>query len=158
METTTKYDVAEIKWPEKTFIAKRARMSFDMLPVFFKESYGAIYGFLHDHGLHPTDMPCAIYYSIDEHKEESDLAAAVPVESGLPDMKEFEKIVIPSSKVVTTTHYGSYEAMHPAYRVLEKYLADHGLERKLIVEEYFSDPEKEVDPAKWKTNVYFVIK
>jgi hypothetical protein len=28
----------------------------------------------------------------------------------------------------------------------------------LIVEEYFSDPKKEVDPAKWKTNIYFVIK
>ena len=91
-------------------------------------------------------------------KNETNLAAAVPVEGNIPENDEFENIVIPSSKVVTTTHYGSYENMHPAYRALENYLADHGLERLLIIEEYFSDPKKEVDPAKWRTNIYFVIK
>jgi effector-binding domain-containing protein len=158
METATKYDVAEVKWPEKTFIAKRASIAFDNLPAFFAESYGAIYGFIHKRGLHSKDMPCAIYYSIDEHKKETDLAAAVPVEGRVDETEEFENITIPSSRVVTTTHYGSYENMHPAYRVLEKYLADRGLKRELIVEEYFSDPAKEVDHAKWKTNIYFVIK
>jgi len=158
MKTAAKYNVAETKWPEKTFIAIRARIAFDTLPAFFAESYGAIYSFIQEHGLHSKDMPCAIYYSIDQHKKEADLAAAVPVESEVPETEEFEKITIPSSRVVTTTHYGSYENMHPAYSVLEKYLADRGLKRELIVEEYFSDPAKEVDPAKWKTNIYFVIK
>jgi effector-binding domain-containing protein len=158
MATTTKYDVTEIKWAEKTFIAKRARIAFDDLPVFFSESYGAIYDLIHKHGLHSKDMPCAIYYSIDEHKKETDLAAAVPFEGEIPEINEFEKITIPSSRAVTTTHYGSYENMHPAYRALEEYVADHGLRKELIVEEYFSDPKKEVDPAKWKTNIYFVIK
>ncbi|MBA4053576.1 MAG: hypothetical protein C0490_02590 [Marivirga sp.] len=158
METATKYDVAEIKWPEKTFVAKRARITFDNLPAFFGESYGAIYSLIKELGLHSKGMPCAIYYSIDEHKKETDLAAAVPVEGSVPETQEFEKIIIPSSRVVTTTHYGSYENMHPAYRALEKYLADHGSERELIVEEYLSDPQKEADPAKWKTNIYFVIK
>ena len=158
METSIKYDVTEIRWVEKTFIAKRARIAFDELPFFFAESYGAIYDFIQKHGLHSKDMPCAIYYSIDEHKKETDLAAAVPIEGEVPETKEFEKITIPSSRVATTTHYGSYENMHPAYSALERYLADHGLKRVLIVEEYFSDPEKEVDPAKWRTNIYFVTK
>ena len=158
METATKYDVAEIKWPEKTFIAKRGTISFDSLPAFFAESYGAIYGFIQRHGLHSKGMPCAIYYSIDEHKKETELAAAVPVEGGVSETAEFEKITIPSSRVATTTHYGSYENMHPAYRALEKYLYDHGLKKELIVEEYFSDPKIEVDPAKWKTNIFFVVK
>jgi effector-binding domain-containing protein len=127
MATTTKYEVREIKWSEKTFIAKRARMAFDDLPSFFGESYGAIYGFIQQHGLHSVDMPCAIYYSIDEHKKETDMAAAVPVEGIIPETEEFEKITVPSSRVVTTKHYGSYETMHPAYSILERYLADHGL-------------------------------
>jgi len=155
METTTKYEVTEIRWAEKTFIAKRARIAFDDLSVFFAESYGAIYDFIQKNGLHSKDMPCAIYYSIDEHKKETDLAAAVAVEGEFPETNEFEKITIPSSRVVTTTHYGSYENMHPAYRVLEKYLADRGLKRELIVEEYFSDPKKEVDPAKTENKYLF---
>jgi effector-binding domain-containing protein len=156
--TTTTYDVKEIRWPEKTFITRRAKIAFEKLHTFFQESYGAIYGFIQQNGLPATEMPCAIYYSIDENKKETDLAAAVPVEGKIAEVKGFEKTVIPSSRVVTTTHYGSYETMHPAYRALEKYLTDHGLTKELIIEEYFSDPEKEKDPAKWKTNIYFIVK
>jgi effector-binding domain-containing protein len=155
---TTKYEVREIKWPERNFLAKRATIAFDNLPAFFGESYGAMYGLIQERKLHPIGVPSAIYYSIDEQKKETDLAAAVPIEDGDAEIKEFQKITIPSSQVVTTTHYGSYENMHPAYRALEDYLIDHRLKKDLIVEEYYSDPEKEKDPSKWKTNIYFVVR
>lgn len=39
METKTKYEVKEITWPEKTFVTKRAKISFDKLPAFFTKTY-----------------------------------------------------------------------------------------------------------------------
>lgn len=157
METATKYAVKEINWPEKTFIIKRATMPFDKLSDFFKENYGSIYGTLAKAGIQPVEMPCAFYYSIDEANKETDLAAAVPVMNGTPEMAGFEKVVLPPSKVVTTTHIGPYESMVAAYGAMEQYFTEHGLEKGLVIEEYFSDPEVEKDANKWKTNIYFMV-
>ena len=157
METIAKYEVKQMKWPAKTFITRRATKQFDQLPAFFGESYGEIYGALQKSGVAAHGMPCAFYYAIDEAKKETDFAAAVPVEGEVPEIKGCDKVTLPAAEVVTTTHYGSYESMGPAYEALEKYLAGHALKKTLIVEEYFSDPVKEKDPAKWKTKIYFLV-
>lgn len=158
METIAKNEVKELSWPERTFIAKRDTIAFDKLRDFFGETYGAIYAEIQKLGSETSDPPCAIYYSLDEEKKVTDLAAAVPVQRSTPEVKGFKKITIPKSRVVSTTHIGSYESMMPAYERLEKYLKEHSLKRELIIEEYFSDPEVDKDPSKWKTNIYFIVK
>ncbi len=157
METATKYAVKEINWPQKAFIIKRATLPFDKLSDFFKENYGAIYGALAGKGIHPAEMPCAFYYSIDEAKKETDLAAVVPVSIGAPEIPGFEKVILPPSKLITTTHIGSYESMGMPYSAMEQYLAENKLQKGLVIEEYFSDPEVEKDASKWKTNIYFMV-
>ncbi len=158
METKIAYDIKETTWPEKTFITKQATVAFDELPNFFGNTYGAIYGLVQKLGIQACDPPCAVYYTIDEVKKETRLAAAVPVKGPLPEINDFEVLVLPASKVITTTHYGSYESMGPVYQAMEQYLNEHHLERELIIEEYFSDPAIEKDPGKWKTNIHFVLK
>lgn len=158
METTTKYEVKEILWPGKTFITKRAEISFDKLPGFFTESYGAIYEALKKTGVETDEPPCAIYYSVDEAKKETDLAAAVPVHKPVNEIEGFQKLTIPKSKALLVTYYGSYENMGYVYATLEKYVASHKLQKEWMLEEYFSDPAVEKDPAKWKTNIYFIVK
>lgn len=158
METIARYEVKELAWPERTFITKRDFVAFDKLKDFFGKNYGAIYAEIQKRGFEANDPPCAIYYSIDEENKVTDLAAAVPVKRSTPEMKGFSKTVIPKSRVVTTTHIGSYESMMPAYETLDKYLKEHSLNRELIIEEYLSDPEVEKDPDKWKTNIYFLVK
>lgn len=157
METATKQAVREITWPEKTFIIKRSTMPFDKLSDFFKENYGAIYGALAGKGTQPTEMPCAFYYSIDEANKQTELAAAVPVSADTPGIAGFEKVTFPPSKLITTTHIGSYESMGVSYGAMEKYLAENTLRKGLVIEEYFSDPEVEKDATKWKTNIYFMV-
>lgn len=157
METATKQVVREITWPEKTFIIRRTTMPFDKLSDFFKESYGAIYGALAGKGIHPAEMPCAFYYSINEIKKETELAAAVPVKADTPEIQGFEKVTFPPSKLITTTHIGSYENMGMSYAAMERYMAESKLHKGLVIEEYFSDPEIEKDASKWKTNIYFMV-
>jgi len=152
------YEIKENIWPDKTYIIQRATVSFDKLSEFFSKSYGAIYSQIHKLGITTNEPPCAIYYQIDEEMKETDMAAAVPVKEPLPEIRNLKKVVIPQSKVITVTHYGSYESMMPAYRAMEKYLNDHNLKKELIIEEYFSDPEKEKDPSQWKTNIHFILK
>jgi effector-binding domain-containing protein len=158
METIVKNEIKEMTWPEKLFITKRDRVSFDKLSSFFGDAYGALYSTIQKLGLTAQGMPCALYYEVDEFKKETDVAAAVAVTGPVPELKEFNKIILPKSKVLTTTHYGSYENMGPAYEELEKYRKGHALKKELVIEEYFSDPAIEKDPSKWKTNIYFVVK
>ena len=158
MKTLAKYEVKEVMWPPRTFITKRETVPFDRLTAFFTDSYRSMYAAAKQLNLRINEPPCAIYYTIDEQKRETDLAAALPVQRSVADIKPFKKISIPKSKVIMTTYYGSYENMAPAYAALEEYMTEHALKRGLILEEYFSDPGKEKDPAKWKTNIYYVIK
>lgn len=157
MQTTIQNEVKEIQWPGKTFVIARATIAFDKLTDFFGEKYGAIYGAIYQMGLQATEPPCAIYYSINETTMETDLAAAVPLSGDAPAIPGFDKLTIPVGKAVTTTHYGSYDSMAVTYTLLEKYMTEHGLKRKWIVEEYLSDPAIEKDPANWKTNIYFIL-
>ena len=158
METLTKNEVKEMTWNEKVFLTKRSNVAFDKLPAFFGEAYSTIYSAIQNQGLSAEGMPFAFYYDIDEFKKETDVAAAVAVNGQVPELTDFKKVVIPKSKVITTTHYGSYESMGPAYEELEKYLKSHSLKKLLMIEEYFSDPTVEKDTSKWKTNIYFIVK
>lgn len=157
METTATYTIKETQWPEKAFLTIRAVKRFDALPQFFGESYGALYDALQKQGIKTCDMPCAFYYSIDEVKKETDMAAAVCVQGQFPEQGPFEKVILPPSRVISTTHYGPYESMMPAYQAMEQYLKEHQLKRTLVIEEYFSDPTVEKDQSKWKTNIHFVV-
>lgn len=157
MEPAIKNEIKEIAWPGKTFITKRATIPFDKLTDFFGENYGAIYSILYKAGLQPAAPPCAIYYSVDEVKKETDLAAAVPAPASITAMEGFDVINIPQSKAIAATHYGSYDSMAETYGLIGKYMAEHGLKQKWMIEEYLSDPAIEKDPANWKTNIYFVL-
>lgn len=158
METTVKYEIEEIVWPQKKFIIKRAKVSFDKLSTFLAETYKDIYMAAETAGRGTNEPPCAIYYSVDETRKETDVAAAVPVKTGGNEIEGFDELMIPESKALLLTYYGSYENMSPAYQALDKYATDHHLHTQLMLEEYFSDPSVEKDPNKWKTNIYFLVK
>lgn len=158
METKEKYNVTEIIWPARTFVGKRVTLPFDKLKAFFSESYRLIFDYIHSNHIEQNEPPCAIYYRIDEKMKEADLAAAVPVKGWLTESQEFENILLPESRVLTTTYYGPYDKMKPAYLTMEQYLREHGLKRDLIIEEYFSDPAIEDDPDRWKTKIHFIVK
>jgi effector-binding domain-containing protein len=158
METLIRYEINQITWPERYFVIKRALVKFDNLPIFFGDSYRHLYCAVENLGLTPIKLPCAFYYSINEGKKETDVAAAIPVKENLSDVKDVDKVVIPPSKVLMTTHYGSYENMTAPYAEMEKFLKEHNLQKALTIEEYFTDPSIEKDPNKWKTNIYFVLK
>lgn len=157
MTDLTSHEVREIAWPAKTYVTRRATLAFDKLSEFFRESYDAIYSAINQHDIQITEPPVAIYYSINEAENKTELAAAVPVPEHAPGIVGFEYVHVPVSRAVTITHYGPYDSMPATYAVLGKYMAEHKLQQKWMIEEYLSDPEVEKDASKWKTNIYFVL-
>lgn len=158
METTTTYKVKETTWPDRAYIVKRAVVPFDKLSGFFKENYGALYGALQQQGIRPAEAASAFYFNIDEAKKETEVAAALQLPDVTTEIPGAEKFILPGGKRIMTTYYGKYEEMMPAYQELENYLKEKGFTKELYIEEYFSDPEKEKDPAKLRTDIYFAVK
>lgn len=156
MEKITTYKIKEVKWPRKTFVAKRATLPFDQLNRFFAESYKEIYTALNKSGLIPVDPPFAVYFSVDAQKMVTDLAAAVviPESAKVPD--GFVQITIPESNALLLNYSGSYDNMTNAYEELDNYVEKHQLKKSWVLEQYFSDPLKEPDPNKWKTDIYYI--
>lgn len=158
MEQVLSYKISQVDWPDKYFLIKRATLPFDKLQGFFGEAYGEIYGALTKKELPPLGAPLAFYYAIDEEKKETQMAAAVETVSDLFGVEKLESLKLPAGKMITTSYTGPYENMQPAYKEMDEYLKEHGLEKELVIEEYLSDPAKEKDPRKWKTNIYYKLK
>jgi len=157
METKTIYEIKESNWPERAFIAIRKKLGFDKLSGFFTEHYGAMYPALTKAGVAATEAPFAIYYEIDEKNGQTDVAAAVPVNLNAPAIGGYEKIVLPASKIVSVVDKGPYDGMMPAYAAMDEYLASHNLKRRLILEQYLSDPVVDTDKSQWKTEIFYVV-
>lgn len=157
MQPTVNNDVKEIAWQEKTFLTIRKTLPIDKLTEFFSQSYGSLYGALAKGGIPVTEPPCAIYYSVDQAKMVTDLAAAIPFQGKLADIQDFEVVRLPASKALTITHFGSYDSMGGTYSLLDNYAKEHGLMPKWMIEQYLSDPQQVKDPAQWMTNVYYVL-
>lgn len=157
METKLKHVLKRVSWPAKQFAIHRETLPFDKLSDFFKKNYDAMYQEISRQGISSTQPPCAFYFRVDETRKEMDLAAAVPVDGVLKPSEAFDVFTLPASDLVTTTHYGSYENMGPAYQEMDEYLQANKLKKGLAIEEYLTDPLIEKDPAKWQTNIYFVI-
>lgn len=158
MEKTSTYQIKEVKWSGKTFIAKRATLPFEKLSGFFAESYKEIYTALNKSGREPADPPFAVYFAVDAQKMVTDLAAAVVIPGSVKVPEGFMQITIPESKALLLTHYGSYDKMTNAYAELDNYLEKHQLKKSWVLEQYFSDPVKEPDPNKWRTDIYYIVK
>ncbi len=157
METQISYEVKEVVWPEKTLLTKRTTTTMDRLPGFFQEAYEQLYHLLQTQGQRPEEPPFAIYYSVDEATHETDVAAGVSVSGPVRVLSKFQQVTIPPSRALLLTYYGAYESMRPAYQALGQYVRDHRLEPLLMMEQYFTDPGIEKDPAKWRTDIYFIV-
>jgi effector-binding domain-containing protein len=158
MQQTVTYQVKETTWPERSYLIKKAMMPFDKLSDFFKEQYRLLYGALQQKGIRMPAVASAFYFSINEETMQTDVAAALQLPDTTTEVEGFEKFILPAGKRITTTYYGTYEEMMPAYEELKNYLQQKGLTKELYIEEYFSDPEKEKDPAKWRTDIFFAVK
>ena len=73
------------------------------------------------------------------------------------------------SRYVVLRHIGDYEGLIDANAALQQWAQDHGLEFDMTgtpegsawgsrFEEYITDPSKEPDPAKWETDVAYLLR
>jgi effector-binding domain-containing protein len=152
------YEIKEMEWPETNYVGtKKEMLTFDKLREFFGKNYPAIFMELEAQKVKPESAPSAIFYSYDEAKGQTELAAVVRMAKGAK-LKGFENHVLPAGKVLHIAYYGDYSKMAEPHQAMDKYMKEKGLTHSVVVEEYASDPGTEKDSTKWLTNIYYLLK
>jgi effector-binding domain-containing protein len=160
------YDIDEQKWEERTFIStKKERIRGEECSAFLGANLPKIYADLGKAGIQPVMAPSMIFYSWDEKTMMTECVAAMAVPSDdkkakekINGLKNWEKCIVPESKVLHIAYYGDYGKNMDAHVAIENYMKEKNYLKDLVIEEYVSDPTVEKDTARWLTNIYYVVK
>ena len=154
------YEIKEINLEPKIYIAKRATVKFQDVPMFYETNLPALFEALGKAGVQPAGMPSGLYFSWDPQKQETNMAAAIPVAAGtkVPKIAGAEEIKA-EGKALLMAYYGPYEKLEQAHMAFEKYMKEKNIEwNNVTIEEYVTDPKSEPDTSKWLTNIYYLVK
>lgn len=151
------YRVQLVDVPVRYFVAVRETISIDEISEHYAKNLPKIGADLGAKGIEMAGMPCGLFYSFDEEKQETEVAQAIPVKEKVT-LGEYAGIELPAGKALLIEYYGDYENLVAAHEAMDKYVEENGIKTGMpVIEEYVTDPGTEPDPAKWLTKVYYPV-
>jgi len=146
------YDISVKKLARRHTLVIKGSMRADELPNFFGQAFGELFGYATRKGSMPDGPPFARYPSVGP--EQVVVEAGVTVASPVAGEGRVEASDLPGGEAAVTTHIGPYESLHEAYRAVEAWMQANGrAPGGAPWETYFSDPQQEPDPMKWRTEI-----
>ncbi|HET6186619.1 MAG TPA: GyrI-like domain-containing protein [Trebonia sp.] len=132
------------------------------------EAFPELFGWLAKTGTAPVGPPFIRFLVIDMEAL-LQLELGVPVAAPVPESGRIRPGMLPAGRYVVLRHIGDYEGLIDANAALQRWAQDHGLEFDMTgtpegsawgsrFEEYITDPSKEPDPAKWETDVAYLLR
>lgn len=115
-----------------------------------------VWRYLRKHDVYPAGPPFTRYHGYSDNKV--DLEGGMPVADALPGEGRIAAGELPGGMVAMTTHTGAYEDLPDAHEALQTWITTNG--KKSLGphwEIYVTDPGKEPDPFKRKTDLCWPI-
>ncbi len=142
--------------PEQPTAVVRQRISMDetdRIPGWIGSTFEAI----ERSGQQPAGMPFVRTLAMD--------GGGMEVEVGWPVSAPFEGDAdvqggtLPAGPAAVATYYGPYDGIGPAYEAIQAWCTEHGHEvAGPPWESYFTSPDQEPNPAKWRTDIHFPVR
>ena len=155
--TSIDYTIKELQWEASTYIGRKESVSFDEMDQYFETHFGLLSLVLEKEKIEPLSAPSGLYFSYDGVNQRTDLSCAYKVPNGIK-VKGWESFEFPASKVLCIEYKGDPSNSGEAHKAMDSYIREHGLEYKMVIEEYLTDPKTEVDKAEWMTKIYYLLK
>jgi effector-binding domain-containing protein len=151
------YKINETRLEEKHYVMNRQLISIDNVQQFYSQNLGALFNQVQEADLKMDGMPCGLFFSYDELRKKTDMAAAIPVEKEV-NLKNAQNITLPENRAIQIDFYGPYEGLSKAHDALKDYIEDYELKMNYpIIEEYLTEPGSDSDPSEWQTKLSYYI-
>lgn len=145
----------------------RVAVTMAGFPAAADSTFPALFAWLGSHGVAPAGAPFIRYHVID-------MAAGLQVEFGAPVAAPVEGDgqvqpgTVPGGRYLVLRHTGPYDQLIGANAALQDYARQHGIAFAARdtpagqawdgrFEHYLTDPTGEPDPARWQTDVAYLI-
>lgn len=150
----TEFEIVQTE--QRPAAVMRGRHPVAELPAFFGTAFTTVMRAVTAQGIAPAGPPFGYYPEMPGAVVS--VVAGVPVTRAVVADGDVEPFVLPACRAVTGVHVGSFDALELTYGQLEAWAARHGVTLAGGPwEEYLSDPEREPDPATWRTRVVWPI-
>jgi effector-binding domain-containing protein len=152
------YLIEEIQWPEMAFICtSHTTIPFAKATEFFGANFPTMFQAISKKNIKSEMAPCAAYYNWDTKNMTMECAAMVQVPKET-EIKGWQKCEIPPSRIIKSVYMGDYKYTEKAHEAMQAFMKDRNFNFAYCLEEYVTDPMSEKDPARWQTNIYYVLR
>ena len=149
----------------------KATVTMESIGSAVDQALPELFGWLAGKGIPPAGAPFIRFLVIDMDAE-LQIEMGVPVSAPVGASGRVQPGVLPSGRYVVLRHIGPYDGddgLIPANAALQEWASKHGVEFDSSetpkgsvwggrFEHYLTDPSAEPDPAKWETDVAYLIR
>jgi effector-binding domain-containing protein len=145
-----------------------ATVTMDGIAAAVDDAYPELFGWLAGRGIAPSGPPLIRYLVIDMAGELR-IELGVPVAAPVAEGERVQAGVLPEGRYAVLRHTGPYDGLVASNAALLQWAQENGIELDTWdtpqgsswrgrAEHYLTDPSQEPDPAKWETDVAFLIR
>jgi len=153
--------------PAQAYVAITADVTMEQLPG-LADRLGEVFGWLAERAIPPAGAPFFRYHIIDMERQLK-VEAGVPVPTTVEGDDRVTAGVLPAGRYATAIHAGHYDGLVGAVDNLlqwaeaqglawDKSDAEDGEHWGCRLETYLTNPAEQPDPAKWETQLAFLLK
>jgi effector-binding domain-containing protein len=145
------YQIESRTLPEQATAVMRTSLPVAGVGEWLQHAYQEVAGHLGRVGAMMTGPPIARYTI---HDDVMDVEAGFPVAQPVTGRGDVVASSLPAGLAAVTTHFGRYEDLGAAYDAVVRWLDEQGHRQAgPHWEIYHTDPVREPDPARWRTDV-----
>ncbi len=135
-------------------MAIEVEVEYDKIPMMMGKLFQELSVFSQRNSLLIVGPPFAYYYSWDDRK--THMSVGFPVSKQIESDGKIGPFTLPGGKAVNAMHIGPYEKLAESYTAMQEWMGRNHLKPAgHMWEVYLSDPQKEQDPEKWITGMYW---
>jgi effector-binding domain-containing protein len=140
-------------------------VTMETFPAAADASFPELFGWLQASAIAPAGAPFIRYHVIDMEAE-LEIEFGIPVNAPVEASGRVRPGILPAGRYATLIHTGPYDQLVAANAALQDWAQQQGITLESSpdarrwagrVEHYLTDPAAEPDPAKWETEVAYLI-
>jgi effector-binding domain-containing protein len=147
---------AVLDQPNRRTAVVHALVEPDQLPAFCSRALGHVLAAMEAQGTLPAGEPFVLYHGAPNGTV--DVEAGFPILGAFVAAGEVVPSALPAGRLVTGMHRGPYHTLASTCAAMRDWATGHGWRPTgELWEVYLTDPEREPDPGRWRTEVFLRV-